>query len=142
MSQYGVAYAPVDVSGESRTKQSMKKECDVNRIVASFQKTGLITHLAEGYPIFADVSELGDYRSVIEQVRAVDKYFAGLPAAVRTAFGNDASNFMDYLESGATVEELEKAGLSVLEGRLVELVEVEEREAIDEPPEEADTVST
>ncbi len=148
MSMYGQLELRLDVSGESRTKQSMKKECDVNRIVSSFQKTGLIDHLADGIPVFADVSELGDYRSVIEQVRAVDAYFAGLPAKVRTAFSNDASNFMDYLESGATAEELERAGLEVLDGRLIELVAEPPAEIVVpplaeiEPPEEAGTVST
>ncbi len=63
------------------------------------------------------MSELGDYRSIIEQVRKVDEYFSGLPAEVRSEFLNDASRFMDYLESGASVEDLEKLGLKVVGDR-------------------------
>ena len=34
----------VDAGGESRTKQSFQKECDINAIMAKYQKTGAITH--------------------------------------------------------------------------------------------------
>ncbi len=117
MSMYGEVYEPLDVSGESRTKQSMKDECDVNLIVSRFAKTGLISHLADGIPQFVDVSELGDFRSILSQVAKVESYFAGLPAGVRASFGNDASRFMDYLESGASEEDLLALGLDIVGDR-------------------------
>ncbi len=115
MSQYGDQETRV-TSGVGRTKQSMRDECNVNLIVANFTKTGFLGHLAQGVPEFVDVSEMTDYRSVIEQVRSVEKYFAGLPAEVRTAFGNDAVDFMQYLET-ASVEDLETLGLEALGDR-------------------------
>lgn len=154
-------HEPLDVSGESRTKQSMKDECDVNLIVARFDKTGLISHLAEGVPQFVDVSELGDYRSIIEQVRKVDEYFAGLPARVRSEFKNDASLFMDFLESGASHDELLELGLAVVGDRRADEERQRRRDDVAAaqaaeaaraagrapvepvvPPEGADTVST
>ena len=50
-------------------------------------------------------------------MRAAEKYFAGLPAAVRTRFDNDVINFMSYLESGASDEDLRDLGLEVLGDR-------------------------
>lgn len=153
MSMYGESYAALEPGEGSGAKQSMKDECNVNLIVSRFEETGLISHIAEGVPQFVDAGELGDYRSIIEQVRKVDEYFAGLPAVVRTTFENDASAFMDFLESGATVEDLEALGLeAVFERRSarrkrresdaeVEPV-VEEPEAPGVPPVEAGTVPT
>lgn len=118
MSMYGVAYAPLAPGNRPGAKQSMREECDVNKIVLRFQKTGLLTHVASGVPAFVDVSELGDYRSVIEQVRLVEEYFLGLPAKVRSAFENDARSFMDYLEGDPSQGDLEALGLEAIEGRL------------------------
>ncbi len=130
MSMYGVTYAPVK-PGKGGAKQSMKDECDINGIVARYQKTGLLSHLASGVPAFVDVSELGDYRSVIEQVRSVEAYFAGLPALVRSVFQNDARTFMDYLETRPSDEDLEEIGLEAIEGRLSSIAD---REVVVEPP--------
>ncbi len=134
MSMYGVTYEPVKPGEGSGAKQSMKDECDVNKIVLRYQKTGLITHLAGGVPAFVDVSELGDYRSVIEQVRSVEAYFAGLPATVRAVFANDARSFMDYLEGNPDVSDLEEVGLEAIEGRLSA---IEDRPVVVEPSLEA-----
>jgi len=149
MSMYGRSYSPADCSGDGKAKQSMKDECDVNLIVSRFAETGLISHLAGGIPQFVDVSALGDYRSIIEQVRKVDEYFAGLPADVRSEFRNDASLFMDYLESGASVEDLQKLGLAIVGDRRVDKELQRRREAdevveevVEVAPEEPSTVST
>ncbi len=148
MSMYGVAYAPLEPGKGDGAKQSMKKECDVNRIVARYVETGMLEHLATGIPAYVDVSELGDYRSIIEQVRSVESYFAKLPAAVRGAFEHDPAVFMDYLET-ASAEDLEKFGLDALGDRPRARIEVEEPmapvvapEVPDVAPEEPGTVST
>lgn len=116
MSMHGKVYVRPG-GGESRTKQAMQDECNINLIMARFEKTGLITHLAQGAPSFADVSELTGYRSAIENVRLVQEYFLGLPAKVRARFDHDAATFMDYLESDATPDELRELGLDALGDR-------------------------
>jgi len=130
MSMFGVPYSALEPGDGPGAKQSMKDECDVNKIVERFQKSGLISHLGAGVPAFVDVSELGDYRSVIEQVRSVEAYFAGLPAKVRSVFKNDARSFMDYLETAPTVQDLEEVGLDAIEGRLSA---IEDRPPVEEP---------
>lgn len=116
MSMYGVVGTRI-TCGVGRAKQSMRDECDVNLIVAQYVKTGFISHVTSGIPTFADVSELTDYRSAIEHVRSVEKYFSGLPAAVRSRFENDAVTFMEYLDGGASEEDLKALGLDVLGDR-------------------------
>ncbi len=118
MSMSGKPYAALSCEGSvDRAKQSMRDECDVNMIMAKFTKTGLISHLADGIPLFADVSEMGSYREAIENVRGVERYFAGLPAEVRSRFDNDTVQFMEYLETGSTVEDLEALGMAILGDR-------------------------
>lgn len=83
--------------GRSRTKQAMKDETDINRIVDRFARTGLVTHLAKGSPQYLDVAEVGDYRTAIQRVRDTEVFFEGLPAKIRSGFGNDPAMFLDFM---------------------------------------------
>ena len=38
------------------TKQSFKDECDINKIMAKFQKTGALNHYAKHAPQYGDAS--------------------------------------------------------------------------------------
>ncbi len=117
MSMFGDMYEPLMPGDEPGAKQSMKDECDIDGIVMRYKATGLISHLAGGVPQFVDVGELGDFRSVLEHVRSVEAYFAGLPAEVRASFANDVYSYMDYLESDPSIEDMETRGLAALGDR-------------------------
>lgn len=146
MSMYGVVDHTIACTTKGRAKQSMKAECDINVIMARYVETGLMSHLAAGVPSFPDVGDLPDYRGAIENMRAAEKYFMGLPAEVRASFDHDAGAFMDYLQSGASEKELRELSLKILgdqRGRSQDA-----REGDVEPPpaarptEAADTVLT
>jgi len=81
--------------------------CDVNKIVSRFQRTGVLTHLARGVPQFLDVSEVGDYRTALENARAAEKYFMSLPAKVRAKFDNDPLRYLEVLQDPKGQELLE-----------------------------------
>jgi len=101
------------VCGPSLTKQEFKGECDINNIIARFHRDGFTRHLARGVPQFVDVSLVPDFRTAIEQVRAAEKFFGGLPAKVRARFGNDAARYLD--EAGSlSREELRELGMAEL----------------------------
>lgn len=95
----------------SRTVQSEKQACDINWIVAQYRRTGNIAHLARGVPQFVDVSEVGDFRSVLDQVRQTEEWFMRLPSGVRTKFDNRVENLMDALADRSRWKELEDVGL-------------------------------
>lgn len=97
----------VDCSKGGRTRQEFKAECDVNRIVASFTKTGVLP-FGGLQGLFADVSEVGDYREHLEAVQAAESLFMGLPAAVRQKFDNDPGSFVEFAGNPANAEELAK----------------------------------
>lgn len=88
-----IAVGPFD---EDMTKQSMKAECDINRIVARYRKSGVVSHLAAGVPQYMDVSHVGDFREALSKVSQAQEFFAKLPARVRAFFGNDPAAFLDY----------------------------------------------
>lgn len=98
--------------------QSEKDSTDVNRIVARFEKTGLLPQV-DVIGDYLDVSEVGDYREALARVEAADKVFQQLPAAARARFDNDPALFIDQVGL-LPLEELQELGLAE---RIVPLVQ-------------------
>ncbi len=96
---------------EKGAKQSMKAECDINNILKRYAKTGLLTPVNKRPPMFIDVSDVGDYRTAIENVRAAETEFMRLPAAIRARFGNDPAVFLDFAVDPANEQEMRDMGL-------------------------------
>ena len=65
-------YAPK--GGKSATKQSFKDECDINKIMAKYQKTGLVTHLAKNEARYGFATS-HDFRESLELVREAEALF-------------------------------------------------------------------
>lgn len=83
----------------SMTQQQFKESADINNILRQFDRTGLITHVAKGTPLYLDVSEMPDYRSALDHVRQVEGHFMTLPSEVRARFNNDAALYLDAMAS-------------------------------------------
>lgn len=84
-------------TGPSGAKQSFAEEVDINHIVKRFMQTGMTDHVNENSPVYADISEMPDFRTALHQVKQVQEFFSGLPAAVRAEFKNDPAEFLDYM---------------------------------------------
>lgn len=95
----------------SRTKQSMKEECDINGIMRRFEKTGVITHNAKREAYFADVSEVPDFAQAIEVVRKAEEMFMTLPAKVRLKFENDPAQYVRFCADPANKDAMVELGL-------------------------------
>ncbi len=81
--------------GESRTRQSELRYCDINVIMAKYEQTGVLPQVGvEAF--YADVSDVGDFREAVERVQRGDEVFMSLPASVRKEFDNDAVAFVDF----------------------------------------------
>lgn len=92
-------------------RQSMKDECDINNIVARYEKTGVLTHLNASQATYADVSELTGYRDALDKVTAAKEVFMKLPSELRAVFDNDPAKFLDFIGT-ATPEELTELGMA------------------------------
>jgi len=96
--------------GESRTKQSFKDECDVNRIVARFQATGQLPNINEIPPQYLDVTEM-DFQAHQNFIAEAQTMFQELPSAIRTKFENSPAKFLDFVSHEKNRPELAEMGL-------------------------------
>lgn len=94
----------------SLTQQSFRDECDINVLVARF---GLGAPLPQGLvaPVFGDFSGVDDYQSALNSIMAADEKFMMMPAAVRSRFGNDPQQFVEFCSDDRNLEEAVKLGL-------------------------------
>lgn len=95
---------------KSLTRQSEAAQADINVIMARYDKTGVLpTDAREA--LFADVSDIGDFRQAQETLRLAEIGFMALPAAARARFENDPIKLMEFISGAATEEELVELGL-------------------------------
>lgn len=80
----------------SITQQQWKDQCDVNNIVAKYQDTGELTHVARQKGVYADISQIGDYHQSLQKVMDANSAFMTLPAEVRLRFANDPAQFIAF----------------------------------------------
>lgn len=102
----------VDFTGEvSLTKQSFRDECDVNNIMARFEATGNISHLAMGTPRYGDFSDCLDYQTSLNRLQEAQESFMALPAPLRARFQNDPGRLLDFLNDPQNRSEAVSLGL-------------------------------
>lgn len=93
-----------------KTKQSMSKACDVNRIMDKFEKTGLIEYSGKN-PTYGDFSNVGDYQSALNKVIEAREAFGSLSAKVRARFGNNPAELISFLADPKNLKESVELGL-------------------------------
>lgn len=125
-----------DAGGKSLTKQSCKDECDVNMILAKFQKTGALTHVNERQKEYGEHTGI-DFKEAIDLVMEAQELFDDLPSKVRTHFDNDPAQFLDYVNDPDNVKDVESGFKSIVSPPepAVEVVQ-EAPEAPSEAPQE------
>lgn len=96
---------------KSLTKQSLSDECDINKIIARFEKTGSVTHVAEKQAIYGDFTQIGDFHAAALAVQQAEEMFMALPAVVRQRFDNDPEQLMLFLQDEKNRKEGEDLGL-------------------------------
>lgn len=99
-------------SGVSRTKQSFKDECDINRIMARYAATGTLDFVNRREAQFLDVSDL-DFQNAMQIVTESREAFMTLPSALRDRFNNDPSQLLGFLSDDSNREEAIKLGLVI-----------------------------
>lgn len=101
----------IDAGGESRTKQSFKKECDINQIMAKYQKTGAITHFNKHQQNYG-MADGQTFQEAMNLVCEAQEMFNDLPSSIRSRFGNDPAAFLDFVQDESNVDEMVKLGLA------------------------------
>lgn len=106
--QRGTADHPFD---PCITVQDEKDNCDVNKIVARFQRNEVISHVAKYEPQYGDFRG-DDYKSAMDTITRANTMFAELPSSARNRFNNDPAAFLDFVQKEENIAEMENMGLT------------------------------
>lgn len=94
-----------------RTKQTFKDECDINNIMKSYARNGLLEHVNNHRGNYGDFINTRDYHSAMNEIGRASEMFATLPSLVRKRFGNDVASFLDFVHDSSNLDEMRKLGL-------------------------------
>ncbi len=124
----------------SRAKQSFQEESEINNIMAKYQKTGMLGHVAKYGPRYADLPPQEDYHAAMNIVAGANTMFEELPSSIRYKFENDPAKFLEFCEDEENIDEMREMGI-------LALVDIPDEPELDlkapkgadepEPPEEA-----
>jgi len=106
---------PCDNNEPSKTWQAAKDECDVNLIIANYNRTGLLGHVNPKQPMYGDFSEALQLQEAIALVRGAESEFMQLPAHIRAMANNDPVTFLEMLADEGAVAALKAAGMPIQE---------------------------
>lgn len=95
---------------EHMTEQAHKDTTDINRILKDYQKTGFIAHAKKHEGQYDDVSSM-DFEKAMATVANVKSMFEGLPSTYREQFGNNPTNFLQFVQNPQNTDTLKKMGI-------------------------------
>lgn len=98
-------------TGKGITKQANKDECDVNLILAKYQKTGIITHRQQFEPQYDDATGV-DFQTAMNLVKSSEAMFNELPSSVRRQFRDSPIEFMNFVNDPANQDAMIEMGLA------------------------------
>lgn len=97
--------------GQGKTKQSFKDECDINHMMATYQRTGQMPAVNPRMKSFQDFTTVPTFHAALNQVKDAELAFSELPSNIRKYFGNDPGEMLDFLMDPENEEEAVELGL-------------------------------
>ncbi len=112
-----IAYQPHDrvqihFTEPTMTKQSFADECDVNNIMARFEKTGVLEHLNTHQGDYADFIGVEDYHTSLNRIHEATEAFMTIPANIRAEFDNDPGKFVAFADDPKNLDRMVELGLA------------------------------
>jgi phage internal scaffolding protein len=101
-----------DCTGETRTVQYFKDECDVNKILQKYQKTGEIEHLNKRTGGYGDVSAVTCYQDAVDIIEKADEEFSQLPSQLRKQLENSPVKFLEWINDPENLDQMVELGLA------------------------------
>ncbi len=102
-----LALVPPAEYKDGRTKQSHRDETDIVKIMARFDRSGTISHLAKFEGTYSDFSDF-DFHEQTTKLTRGREIFDELPAELRKEFGQSPAAFFKYVNDPANAGELRK----------------------------------
>lgn len=94
------------------TDQSQAADCDINRIMAQYDKSGVdafADRLAKAQ--YGDATGL-DYVDAMNTIANANSLFAGMPAKIRAEFDNSPQKFLTFMEDPDNTAKMVSMGLA------------------------------
>lgn len=107
---YGKTKKPTIDCGPGMTEQAHKDECDINKILRDYQRTGFMKHAKQHEGRYDDVSAV-DFQQAMITVANVKTMFEELPSNFRKEFGNDPAQFLAFAQNPENGTKMEKMGI-------------------------------
>lgn len=123
--------------GLSRTQQHFADECDVNKIMEKYNRTGvLIDPLVprKQSPSYGDFADQPDFGTAQNMLAAGKRAFEELPEEIKERFGNNPQKLMAFLENPQNREEAQRLGLVKETVKEAQKASVEETQAKNDEP--------
>lgn len=94
----------------SRTRQEFRNECDINRILASYQRTGALNHFAKYSGSYGDFTAC-DLQTAQNLLIRARQMFDELPSALRREVATP-EGFLDFVQNPANAAKMAEYGLT------------------------------
>lgn len=95
----------------SLTQQHFKDDCDINKVIERFTRTGLLPQYPGEDMQYGDYTSSVDYHEAMTIVAQAKQQFEALPSSVRDKFDNDPAKMLDFVSKKENIEESVKLGL-------------------------------
>ena len=87
-------------------------DCDINNIMARYERDGVVTHVNRYQGQYGDFTGAVDYQSALHLVYDAQDCFMSLPANIRKKFDNDPGQFFDFVSDPANADAMIEMGLA------------------------------
>lgn len=95
---------------QGRTRLDQQDECDINQIIAKFQKTGAFDHANNHEDNYGFASDL-TFQDAMQTVATANSMFADLPSSLRNKFHHDPAEFLSFVQNDDNTAEMAELGL-------------------------------
>jgi phage internal scaffolding protein len=93
-----------------KTRQDARDECNINKIMAKYQKTGIINFTNKNQPFYGNVEAL-DFQTALNVIQNANELFEQMPSSMRKRFQNSPHAFLDFVQDPANRQEAITLGL-------------------------------
>ena len=96
---------------ECRTEQHHADSCNIENILAEYDRTGVVSNINKAVAQYGDFSEVNEFQESQNMVIQYSNAFMELPSEIREQFNNDAGSFFEFASNPANKEQMQSMGL-------------------------------
>ena len=102
----------VSPPGKKKAQQQFKDDCDINVIMAKFQRTGAISHVSKFQPDYGFASPT-DFHQSMNIITEAQNMFDELPSSIRKRFNHNPAEFLEFVQDPENIDEARELGLAL-----------------------------